>query len=61
MIFVAKFCTPTVEKAECSSLVWPMKEKFELIFATRVYSQNSFCMKERGTMTIRIPAGLSTS
>ena len=39
MIFVAKFCTPTVEKAECSSLVWPMKEKFELIFATRVFSR----------------------
>ena len=61
MTLVAKFSTPTEEKAVRSSRVWPTNEKLELTFATRVFSQNSFCMKESGTIIISIPAGASTS
>ena len=61
MIFVLKSRTPTEAKADGDSVICPTKEKLLLILATRVFSQNSLCINEPGTMTIRIPAGLSTS
>lgn len=59
--FVRKLCTPVEAKAFGSNCTWPTKEKSLLIFATRLFSQNSLCMNDKGTMTIRMPAGLSTS
>ena len=41
------------------NLVCPMKEKSSFTLPTRLFSQNSFCIKEAGTMIIRKPAGLS--